>query len=197
MAILPVRLCMPFAALLVRSTSTTAFHRPLATRVKRKSVSILHMASSSSSTAVTKKQPVVQYIFLRRDLEDWPAGAVAALAAHVSVAAIVQATAADSAAAAEYVTAENLPHMTKYVYGVDTLQELRDVRHAWNEQIRLHSNNKDDKETVVVDRNDETSLESYWWVEQPENIPTAFATWPVIRTNKVSKVVKKLGVSYF
>jgi peptidyl-tRNA hydrolase len=138
---------------------------------------------------VPKQKPIVQYIFLRRDLDDWPAGAMAAQAAHVSVAAITEACAARDDDALEYVAPENLPHMTKYVYGVDNLKELEDVRAAWNELIQSTTNTAmDDKDTALM---------SYWWMEQPENIPTAFGTWPITRTNKVSKVIKNLKVSFF
>jgi peptidyl-tRNA hydrolase len=138
---------------------------------------------------VPKKKPIVQYIFLRRDLDDWPAGAMAAQAAHVSVAAITEAVAARNDDALDYVAPENLPHMTKYVYGVDNLKELEDVRAAWTELIQSTTN-------AAIDGKD-AALMSYWWTEQPENIPTAFGTWPITRTNKVSKVIKNLKVSFF
>jgi len=75
--------------------------------------------------------------------------------------------------------------MTKYVYGVNTLEELEQVRETWKESFPLESSAE----------NVEGSY--YWWVEQPENIPSAFASWPTERTNKVSKVVKKMNLSFF
>lgn len=134
---------------------------------------------SSDGDIKPKNKPIVQYIVLRRDL-DWPKGAMAAQAAHASVAAVAQALEAQSDEAKRYISPENLPHMTKYVYGVDNLEELEQVKQKWNDQFSI-----EEKPT------------SYWWVEQPENIPTAFATWPVERTNKVSKVVKNMKLDFF
>ena len=37
----------------------------------------------------------------------------------------------------------------------------------------------------------------YVWLEQPEDVASAFATWPVVRTNKISKLVKNLKLSFF
>jgi len=141
-------------------------------------------SSDQLAPAAKKSQPIVQYIVLRRDL-DWPAGAMAAQAAHASVAAIAQALEANHEPASAYISPPNLPHMTKYVYGVNTLEELEQVRETWKESFPLESSAE----------NVEGSY--YWWVEQPENIPSAFASWPTERTNKVSKVVKKMNLSFF
>ena len=131
--------------------------------------------SSSSSEVSTFSKPIVQYLFVRRDL-DWPQGAVAAQAAHASVAAIVEGTKAQDAATLQYTAPEQLTSMTKSVYGVDNEEELKSIQAAWESKF---------------------GSESYHlWIEQPENIPTALATWPVERTNAVSKVVKKLKVTY-
>lgn len=132
------------------------------------------------------KKKVVQYIFLRRDLT-WPNGAMATQAAHASVAAIAEALNAGSQDTKEYISPENLPRMTKYVYGVDDVEELQKVRNEWNQMIQSLRD-----EPIEGD-----SLECYWWVEQPENIPSAMATWPIARTNKVSKVIKNLNLDYF
>lgn len=136
---------------------------------------------SSASDTPKKKQPIVQYIVLRRDL-DWPAGAMAAQAAHASLAAVAEALEKQHAPTQAYISPENLPHMTKYVYGVDTLEELEAVKEKWSTSFP----GEEDGEATF-----------HWWVEQPENIPTAFATWPVERTNKVSKVVKNMKLSFF
>ena len=144
-------------------------------------------ANDDKSTA-KKPQPIVQYIVLRRDL-DWPAGAMAAQAAHASVAAIAQGLAAHHAPTAAYIHPNNVPHMTKYVYGVDTLEELEHVRDLWKEKVPLDESS--DATTDVAEGS------YYWWVEQPENIPAAFATWPTERTNKVSKVVKSMKLTFF
>ena len=144
------------------------------------------------------KAPVIaQYIFLRRDLH-WPAGAMAAQAAHASVAAITQGLAARHAPTAAYVSAENLPHMTKMVYGVDNQEQLELVRDLWNTLIRSTVMENDDDKNKDDDTTQQGEcLQAYWWVEQPENVPSAMATWPVIRTNKISKVIKNLKLSYF
>jgi len=140
-------------------------------------------ADADAEPPKKKPTPIVQYIILRRDLE-WPAGAMAAQAAHASVAAISQALTAKHEPTAAYISAENLPHMTKYVYGVDSLEELEKVRDLWKEKIPPMENCDDDESF-------------YWWVEQPENIPAAFASWPIERTNKVSKVVKNMKLTFF
>lgn len=144
--------------------------------------------SSNNNDEKPNKKPIVQYIVLRRDL-DWPSGAMAAQAAHASVAAIAQALEADHEDAKFYISPDNLPCMTKYVYGVDTLEELEQVKEQWNKQFTIlgegNSNNEGKQQT------------SYWWVEQPENIPSAFATWPVERSNKVSKVIKNMKLTFF
>jgi hypothetical protein len=120
---------------------------------------------------------------------------MAAQAAHVSVAAITQAVASQDEAALAYVAPANLPHMTKYVYGVDDLAALEQVRAVWNELIQ--STVEQEHPVDATEQDKATALHSYWWMEQPENTPTAFGTWPVMRTNKVSKVIKKLNVSFF
>lgn len=134
-----------------------------------------------------KTQPIVQYIVLRRDL-NWPAGAMAAQAAHASVAAISQAMDSNHAPAKAYIGPENLPHMTKYVYGVDSLEGLEQVRDKWMSSIPFEEG---------VQPAEGVQGPHYWWVEQPESIPAAFATWPIERTNKVSKLIKKLNLSFF
>ena len=128
---------------------------------------------------------IVQYIVLRRDLA-WPAGAMAAQAAHAAVAALAEALQAGHKPAATYIDPHHLPHMTKYVYGVDNLAELELVREQWNAQ-QFASAHPDDDQTTML----------HWWVEQPENIPTALATWPVERTNKVSKTIKNMKLTFF
>ena len=158
------------------------------TQLVRRMASSTDAAGNDAGTAKKKAPVIAQYIFLRRDL-DWPAGAMAAQAAHASVAAITQGLAAHSEATASYVAPDNLPHMTKMVYGVDTQQELEQVREAWNTLIQ--------STTTGGEGTEGDCLHAYWWVEQPENIPTALATWPIVRTNKVSKVIKKLNLSYF
>lgn len=133
----------------------------------------------ANPTSFTK--PVVQYVFCRRDLKDeegkvWPTGAVAAQVAHASVAAIAQGLERQDEATRYYISPDQLPGMTKYVYGVDSAEELEQVKQGFEEKFGNDS--------------------FHCWFEQPENIPTALATLPMERTNKVSKFVQKLKVSY-
>lgn len=72
---------------------------------------------------------------------------------------------------------------TKYVYGVDNLEGLEQVREKWMTSIPFEEG---------VSPIEGVEGPCYWWVEQPDNIPAAFATWPVERTNKASKLIKKL-----
>jgi Peptidyl-tRNA hydrolase PTH2 len=138
------------------------------------------MSSVADTTATNDdevpklKRPIVQYIVLRRDL-DWPTGAMAAQAAHASLAAVAEGLQHQHAPTQAYISPSNLPHMTKYVYGVDSLPELEAVRDAWKEFGESY----------------------YWWVEQPENEPSAFATWPVERTNQASKLIKNMKLTFF
>jgi peptidyl-tRNA hydrolase len=162
---------------------------------------------------------IVQYIFLRRDLamEGWPAGAMAAQAAHAALAAVTLALHAQDAAARQYVSPQNLPNMNKQVYGVENDTELERVRQAWRKHFlsvsssssstNMGTTTDEDKQQQQQQQQQETSTITsggggaevglYLWMEQPENIPTALATWPVVRTNKVSKVIKNLKLSYF
>jgi peptidyl-tRNA hydrolase len=176
-------------------------HRHLSSHCSR-TPTTRHFGSMSEDPAPgeapPKNPPVIcQYIFLRKDLEDWPAGAMAAQAAHASVAAIVEATAAGHEATATYVNAENLGSMTKLVYGVENLGELERVREVWNALTRSTSMGGDSATAAATEAQGGDCLRAYWWVEQPENIPTAIATWPIVRTNKVSKVIKNLKLHYF
>lgn len=172
------------ASLFIRSMSSSR-------SITRNSSSILSSSSKSSSittdggaeaTPSVFSKPVVQYIFCRRDLVDeegtpWPTGAVAAQVAHASVAAIAEGLSkTDDEATKYYISPQQLPSMTKYVYGVDSVEELTRVKEGFEEKFGSDS--------------------YHCWLEQPENIPTALATLPLERTNKVSKFVQKLKVSY-
>lgn len=148
--------------------------------------------NASARGSDRKKEVIAQLIFLRRDL-GWPAGAMAAQCAHASVAAITEALAANDEKTREYVAPENLPHMTKMVFGVDNAAQLEEVQRAWNKMCV--DDLKAAKKTPVP--SSAGALKSYLWLEQPENTPSALATWPVVRTNRVSKIVKTLKLSYF
>lgn len=133
----------------------------------------LKMSTTAGATAFEK--PVVQYIFVRRDLDGWPQGAVAAQVAHASVAAVMEGNRAQDPATSFYTAEDHLGRMTKYVYGVDSLEELRQIQERWETKF---------------------GKSYHCWIEEPEHIPTALATWPVERTNAVSKLVKNLKVRF-
>lgn len=147
---------------------------------------ILRRMSTTATSTESKNppsfgKPVVQYIFCRRDLTDeegnaWPLGAVAAQVAHASVAAIAEGLENQDEATQYYVSPKQLPGMTKYVYGVDSAEELENVKQGFVQKFGNYS--------------------YHCWLEQPENIPTALATLPMERTNKVSKFIQKLKVSF-
>jgi hypothetical protein len=108
--------------------------------------------------------------------------------------------------------------MTKVVYGVDSLGELQNVRERWNALFppdellgaasREETGAKDAAgagaafassadEYTDAQAQDAPTETLYWWVEQPENVPAALATWPVARTNKVSKAIKGLKLTHY
>lgn len=146
-----------------------------------------------------KKEVIAQYIFLRRDL-NWPAGAMAAQAAHAAIAAVAEGQENDDETTKTYVNPENRRSMTKYVYGVEDLEELEKVRSAWNKMWVSNDSSIRNAEEFLKKSSEENStfaIKSYWWLEQPENTPSAFASWPVVRTNRISKLVKTLKLSFF
>jgi Peptidyl-tRNA hydrolase PTH2 len=145
----------------------------------------------------------------------WPRGALAAQVAHASVAAIAQgAWKYHDPPSMFYVQENELSRMTKIVYGVPSEHALLQVRDSWFAThfiLQGEDEESTDSSTVPTSVMPKTieGLESmacahgrwkvgkgYLWVEQPENIPTAFATWPIERTNSVSKLFKKLNLSF-
>ena len=75
-------------------------------------------AGEGEGAPARRKDPLVQYVVVRRDLKDaqgaaWPLGAVVAQGAHASVAAVAEALREGDAAAHEYVAPDNLGAMTK------------------------------------------------------------------------------------
>lgn len=164
-------------------------HRSASTRFGR-NINCLQLSMSSSSTpppssdkpsdtpstSPTFSKPIVQYIFVRNDLNDWPQGAVAAQVAHASVAAIIQGLNMKDEPTIHYTSTSQLNHMTKNVYKVKDVEELQSIKEQWETKFGQDS--------------------YYLWIEQPENIPTALATLPLERTNPVSKLIKKLDVEY-
>lgn len=119
-----------------------------------------------------KPDPLLQYLVVRKDL-DWPLGAVVAQGAHAAVAAVAEALASQDLHTQQYVSPENLPHMSKSVLGVEDIETLKKLA----EKLRT----KD--------------VKFYLWVEQPENLPVALATWPRPRSviGKAFRGLKLLG----
>ena len=133
--------------------------------------------SPTTSTSKSFSKPIVQYIFVRNDLnQDWPQGAIAAQVAHASVAAIIQGLNNQDEATIYYTSSTQLNYMTKNVYKVNNVEELNTIKEQWDTKFGSKS--------------------YYMWIEQPENIPTALATVPLERTNPVSKLIKKFNVEY-
>ena len=133
--------------------------------------------SPTTSTSKSFSKPIVQYIFVRNDLnQDWPQGAIAAQVAHASVAAIIQGLNNQDEATIYYTSSTQLNYMTKNVYKVNNVEELNTIKEQWDTKFGSNS--------------------YYMWIEQPENIPTALATVPLERTNPVSKLIKKFNVEY-
>jgi peptidyl-tRNA hydrolase len=160
-------------------------------------------------TNINTKKPIVQYIFVRTDLKTtkpgntvddnetilWSNGAIAAQVAHASVAAIANGLQYNDVYTKQYIDipTNQLQNMTKLVYAVSNEEELRQIQKVWFEQQQYTIAN-DSKSTA--DSNGSVG-KGYLWQEQPENTPTAFATWPVERTNAISKLIKKLKVSFY
>eukprot|EP00793_Prasinoderma_coloniale_P005687 PRCOL_00004161-RA len=131
-------------------------------------------AATAAAGARSRPDPIVQYVVIRRDLADaegtpWPLGAVVAQGAHASVAAVAQGLDAGDEATNEYVSAEALGSMTKYVLGIDDEPALRKLSE------KLHAK----------------GIKHHLWVEQPEDVATALAAWPG-RRSAVQKPFKGL-----
>ena len=126
-----------------------------------------------TNAAKPKVDPLIQTIVVRKDLSEaamnWPIGAVMTQACHASVGAIVKFS--DDAGTQQYTSALNLPSMHKVVLSCKNEAQLLQTFKKLKEK----------------------DIDAYLWVEQPENIPTALATKPVLRSivNR-SKVFKKL-----
>ncbi|KAH8067676.1 aminoacyl-tRNA hydrolase [Aureococcus anophagefferens] len=101
--------------------------------------------------------PLIQYVVLRRDLQEsegWPLGALVAQGAHAAVAAVVESMGADDTRA--YVAPEALGSMTKAVLELKGEPQLRALSEKLAADGRAH----------------------HLWVEQPENVATCLATAP-------------------
>lgn len=98
-----------------------------------------------------QKQPIVQYILVRTDLE-WTKGAMIAQACHASVASIAQTL--HSSSTCDYL--KDLANMHKIILKADGKEDLLKI------QAKL----------------DEANIEHHLWIEQPENVPTCLAVAP-------------------
>ncbi|KAH0569917.1 Peptidyl-tRNA hydrolase family protein [Spironucleus salmonicida] len=96
---------------------------------------------------------LVQYIIVRTDLK-FSKGALAVNIAHASVAAIY-----------------------KSINSEDTQNYLKDTENMT--KIALKVGSEEELRAVFVNIQDR----SYMWVEQPENVPVAIATFPTNRTS--------------
>eukprot|EP00397_Hematodinium_sp_SG-2012_P054319 GEMP01065408.1.p1 GENE.GEMP01065408.1~~GEMP01065408.1.p1 ORF type:complete len:116 (+),score=30.25 GEMP01065408.1:201-548(+) len=96
---------------------------------------------------------IVQYVVVRTDLK-WPLGAVVAQGCHASVAAVTQALRENSADATEYT--KDLATMTKFVLAGDSEEQLVQI----SEKLK------------------EANIGHWLWQEQPENVPSALASFP-------------------
>ena len=102
---------------------------------------------------------LIQYILIRKDLignKHWNIGSLIAQGCHASVAAI--ATTLSSKYTTEYIT-DHL-NMTKLVLGVDDDVQLKEMS----------------------DRLTRNSIPHHLWIEKPEEIPTALATSPLLKS---------------
>jgi peptidyl-tRNA hydrolase len=103
---------------------------------------------------------LIQYIVIRRDLltsKNWNFGTLIAQGAHASVAAV--ATTLTRPETVSYIS-DHL-NMTKTVLGIDDGRQLTELSTTLKQAGILH----------------------HLWVEQPEDIPTALATAPDLKSN--------------
>lgn len=98
------------------------------------------------------KDPLIMYVVLRKDL-DWPMGAIINQACHVST-AVTWESRDDPDAVLYFQQADG--QMTTATLGVDGELSL----------------------TKLVDKLQRAGIPHKLWVEQPENIAVALATWP-------------------
>lgn len=128
------------------------------------------METAAAAAEVTKNDPIVQYIVLRKDLVEalkWPLGSVISQGCHAAVAAIILHK--DNPSTAEYCGLENLDSMhtvTLEVKGETQLRNLAQKLEAGGVAHKL-------------------------WIEQPENFPTCLATRPY-RKSEIASFFKSL-----
>mmetsp|Transcript_8691 Transcript_8691/g.26149 ORF Transcript_8691/g.26149 Transcript_8691/m.26149 type:complete len:165 (-) Transcript_8691:22-516(-) len=128
--------------------------RAVALRPPKPRGSLRRMAAAVDAA---EDDPLVQYLVLRRDLQEkeaWPLGALVAQGAHAAVAAVAESIASEDTAA--YVAPDALGRMTKAVLEVKGEPQL----------------------TNLAAKLSEAGVKHHLWVEQPEAVPTCLATAP-------------------
>lgn len=106
--------------------------------------------------------PLIQYLVLRRDLQEkdrWPLGALVAQGAHAAVGAIAESYGDPNTAA--YVAPAALGSMTKAVLEIKGEAQL----------------------TALAAKLASAGVKHKLWVEMPENIPTCLATAPARKSD--------------
>ncbi|XP_027084164.1 uncharacterized protein [Coffea arabica] len=172
------------------SPSFPRFHLPPSSHPSRRCPSLIRMEASSNGASDAKEtaapadpssdstnaaasnseseDPLIQYVVLRRDLIDtWPLGSVVTQGCHASVAAIWSFK--DDPHTLNYCNPSNLHAMRKVTL------EVKGEAQIVNLSEKLNSSGIDHK----------------LWIEQPENIPTCFATKPYPKSI-VSSFFKKV-----
>ncbi|XP_006845771.2 putative peptidyl-tRNA hydrolase PTRHD1 [Amborella trichopoda] len=121
-----------------------------------------------SPSKIEEKDPLVQYVVLRRDLIDsWPLGSVVTQGCHASVSAIW--CFRDDPLTSRYCAPDDIDHMRKVTL------EVKGESQILNLSEKLKAGGIDHK----------------LWIEQPENIPTCLATKPYPKS-VASSFFKKL-----
>mmetsp|Transcript_133272 Transcript_133272/g.242778 ORF Transcript_133272/g.242778 Transcript_133272/m.242778 type:complete len:191 (+) Transcript_133272:144-716(+) len=123
-----------------------------------------HRISATSMSDGAKPDPLVMYIVLNKDL-DWPTGAIINQACHVSAAVAYDAREDPDAIA--YLT-EVEGQMNKATLGAKSEGELKSL----------------------ADKLSEAGVPHKLWIEQPEGVASALATWPR-RRSQIQKLFKK------
>lgn len=132
--------------------------------------------SSSASTGgdeAPKSDPLIQYLVLRRDLQEaqqWPLGALVAQGAHAAVAAIAESL--DEEDTKAYISPDALGRMTKAVLELKGETQL----------------------STLASKLTEAGVKHKLWIEHPEMTPTCLATAPA-RKSTLAPHFKKCKLS--
>ena len=119
------------------------------------------LSSTLSMGDASADDPLVQYVVLRRDLQEtegWPLGALVAQGSHAAVAAVAENW--DTPACRAYLAPDAIKRMTKAVLEVKGEPQLRGLAAKLEEGGAAH----------------------VLWIEQPENFPTCLATAPACKS---------------